>query len=151
MQRLTLVVLTVPYRHHIRVANRIIHRQLQHSEFHGVERINPPWAPAWTRVHPSKLLLLFYERFLGLRDERCGKAVETALDTYALISRQAVALNAKSDASHLEDLDGTLRLFKRLAELDYGLDQFFGLVLNDHAQTVLADLGAGSSKENWAN
>ena len=48
--------------------------------------------------------------------QRCGKAVETALATYALISRQAVALNAKSDASHLEDLDGALRLFKRLAE-----------------------------------
>ena len=49
--------------------------------------------------------------------QRCGKAVETALATYALISRQAVALNAKSGASHLEDLDGALRLFKRLAEL----------------------------------
>jgi len=36
-----------------------------------------------------------------------------------LISRQAVALNAKSGASHLEDLDGALRLFKRLAELDF--------------------------------
>ena len=43
----------------------------------------------------------------------------TALDTYALISQQAVALNAKSGASHLEDLDGALRLFKRLAELDF--------------------------------
>jgi hypothetical protein len=51
--------------------------------------------------------------------QRCGKAVETALDTYALISRQAVALNSKSGASHLEDLDGALRLFKRLAELDF--------------------------------
>ena len=51
--------------------------------------------------------------------QRCGKAVETALDTYALISRQAVALNSKSGASHLEDLDGALCLFKRLAELDF--------------------------------
>jgi hypothetical protein len=51
--------------------------------------------------------------------QRCGKAVETALDTYALISRQAVALNSKSGNSHLEDLDGGLRLFKRLAELDF--------------------------------
>ena len=51
--------------------------------------------------------------------QRCGKAVETALDTYALISRQSVALNAKSGASHLEDLDGALSLFKRLAELDF--------------------------------
>jgi hypothetical protein len=50
---------------------------------------------------------------------RCGKAVKTALDTYALISRQAVALNSKSGNSHLEDLDGALRLFKRLAELDF--------------------------------
>ena len=39
--------------------------------------------------------------------------------TYVLISRQAVALNAKSGDSHLEDLDGALRLFKRLAELDF--------------------------------
>ena len=51
--------------------------------------------------------------------QRCGKAVETALDTYALISRQAVALNAKSGASHLEALDGALRLFKRFTELDF--------------------------------
>ena len=51
--------------------------------------------------------------------QRCGKAVETALDTYALISRQAIALNAKSGASHLEDLNGALRLFKRIAELDF--------------------------------
>ena len=51
--------------------------------------------------------------------QRCGKAVETALDTYALISQQAVALNSKSGNSHLEDLDGGLRLFKRLAELDF--------------------------------
>ena len=51
--------------------------------------------------------------------QRCDKAVETALDTYALISRQSVALNSKSGASHLEDLDGALRLFKRLAELDF--------------------------------
>ena len=48
--------------------------------------------------------------------QRCGKAVETALATYALISRQSVALNSKSGASHLEDLDGALRLFKRLTE-----------------------------------
>jgi hypothetical protein len=47
--------------------------------------------------------------------QRCGKAVENALDTYALISRQSVALNAKSGASHLEALDGALRLFKHLA------------------------------------
>ena len=39
--------------------------------------------------------------------------------TYALISQQAVALNSKSGDSHLEDLDGALRLFKRLAELDF--------------------------------
>jgi hypothetical protein len=51
--------------------------------------------------------------------QRCGRAVETALDIYALISQQSVALNAKSGASHLEDLDGTLRLFQRLAELDF--------------------------------
>ena len=50
---------------------------------------------------------------------RCAKAVETALDTYALISQQAVALNSKSGNSHLEDMDGALRLFKRLAELDF--------------------------------
>jgi hypothetical protein len=50
---------------------------------------------------------------------RCGKAVKTALDTYALIRQQAVALNSKSGDSHLEDLDGALRLFKRLAELDF--------------------------------
>jgi len=48
---------------------------------------------------------------------RCAKAIETALDTYALISLQAVALNSKSGNSHLEELDGALRLFKRLAEL----------------------------------
>src|SRR5260370_37702481 len=52
--------------------------------------------------------------------QRCGKAVETALDTYALITQQAVSLNSKSGDSHLEDLDGALRLFKRLAELDFG-------------------------------
>ena len=51
--------------------------------------------------------------------QRCGKAVETALDTYALISRQAVALNAKSGASHLENLNEAIRLFKGLAELDF--------------------------------
>jgi hypothetical protein len=51
--------------------------------------------------------------------QRCGQAVKNALDTYALISRQSVALNAKSGASHLEDLNGALRLFKRLAELDF--------------------------------
>src|SRR5271166_4597297 len=33
---------------------------------------------------------------------------------------------------------------------DHGLDQFIGMVLDDNAQTVLADLGAGSSKETWA-
>ena len=33
---------------------------------------------------------------------------------------------------------------------DHGLDQFIGLVLDDNAQTVLADLGAASSKETWA-
>jgi hypothetical protein len=50
---------------------------------------------------------------------RCGKAVETALDTYALISQQAVALNSKSGNFHLKDLDGGLRLFKRLAALNF--------------------------------
>jgi hypothetical protein len=50
---------------------------------------------------------------------RCAKAIETALDTYALISLQAVALDSKSGDSHLEELDGALRLFKRLAELDF--------------------------------
>jgi len=33
---------------------------------------------------------------------------------------------------------------------DHGLDQFIGMVLDDKAQTVLADLGAGSTKETWA-
>jgi hypothetical protein len=33
---------------------------------------------------------------------------------------------------------------------DHGLDQFIGMVLDDQAQTALADLGAGSSKETWA-
>jgi hypothetical protein len=33
---------------------------------------------------------------------------------------------------------------------DHGLDQFIGMVLDDNAQTVLADLGTGSSKETWA-
>ena len=74
---------------------------------------------------PYGILLLIYEGILTPTPEeeeslqRCDKAVETALDTYALISRQSVALNSKSGASHLEDLDGALRLFKRLAELDF--------------------------------
>ena len=50
---------------------------------------------------------------------RCAKAIETALDTYALISLQGVALDSKSGDSHLEELDDALRLFKRLAELDF--------------------------------
>ena len=50
---------------------------------------------------------------------RCGKAVETALDTYALISQQVVALNSKSGDAHLEELDKALRLFKRLTELNF--------------------------------
>jgi hypothetical protein len=29
------------------------------------------------------------------------------------------------------------------------LDQFIGMVLDDKAQTVLADLGAGSAKETY--
>jgi|HubBroStandDraft_5_1064220.scaffolds.fasta_scaffold663320_2 hypothetical protein len=32
---------------------------------------------------------------------------------------------------------------------DHGLDQFIGMVLDDKAQTVLADLGAGSAKETY--
>ena len=32
---------------------------------------------------------------------------------------------------------------------DHGLDQFIGMVLDDKAQTVLADLGAGSTKETY--
>ena len=33
--------------------------------------------------------------------------------------------------------------------VNHGLDQFIGMVLDDKAQTVLADLGAGSSKETY--
>jgi len=44
--------------------------------------------------------------------------------------------------------------FKGTPKLDirtkHGLDQFVGMVLDEDAQTVLADLGAGSSKETWA-
>ena len=69
MQGLTLVGIAVPNRHHVRVADGVVHRQLQHAEFHGVERIDPPWSPARTRVHPDKLLLLLHERFPGLRDD----------------------------------------------------------------------------------
>jgi Mrp family chromosome partitioning ATPase len=45
-------------------------------------------------------------------------------------------------------------LFKNTPKLDirtdHGLDRFIGMVLDDNAQTVLADLGAGNSKETWA-
>jgi hypothetical protein len=39
--------------------------------------------------------------------------------TVYVLSPLHVALNSKSGDSHLEDLDGALRLFKRLAELDF--------------------------------
>jgi hypothetical protein len=71
----------------------------------------------WDAIKALNQALVSAEEEESLR--RCGKAVETALDTYALISQQAVALNSKSGNSHLEDLDGGLRLFKRLAELDF--------------------------------
>jgi hypothetical protein len=57
------------------------------------------------------------------------------------------------------DIDNKTRgslshLFKGTPKLDirteHGLDQFIGMVLDDNAQTVLADLGGGSSKEIWA-
>jgi hypothetical protein len=50
---------------------------------------------------------------------RCAKAIKTALDTYAFISLQAVALDPRSGDSHLDQMDSALRLFKRLAELDF--------------------------------
>ena len=71
----------------------------------------------WDAIKALNQALVSAEEEESLR--RCGKAVETALETYALISQQAVALNSKSGNYHLEDLDGGLRLFKRLAELDF--------------------------------
>src|SRR5690242_71338 len=56
------------------------------------------------------------------------------------------------------DIDNKTRgslshLFKGTPKLDirtkHGLDEFIALVLEGNAQTVLADLGAGSSKETW--
>ena len=56
------------------------------------------------------------------------------------------------------DIDNKTRgslchLFKGTPKLDirtkHGLDEFIGMVLDEGAQTVLADLGAGNSKETW--
>jgi hypothetical protein len=71
----------------------------------------------WDAIKALNRALVSAEEEESLR--RCAKAIETALDTYALISLQAVALDSKSGDSHLEELDGALRLFKRLAELDF--------------------------------
>ena len=91
------------------------------TPFMGWEGSQPPRnkevLQTWDAIKALNRALVSAEEEESL--QRCGKAVETALDTYALISRQSVALNSKSGASHLEDFDGALRLFKRLAELDF--------------------------------
>ena len=85
---------------------------------YGCEGSQPPRnkevLQAWDAIKALNQTLVSAEEEESLH--RCGKAVETALDTYGLISQQSVALNTKSGDSHLEDLDGALRLFKRLAE-----------------------------------
>jgi hypothetical protein len=75
----------------------------------GPSRLNKEILQTWDAIKALNEALVSAEEEESL--QRCGKAVETALDLYALISRQAVALNAKSGASHLEDLNGALRLF----------------------------------------
>ena len=100
---------------------RSVLNKLGTDALYGWEGSQPPRnkevLQTWDAIKALNQALVSAEEEESL--QRCGKAVETALDTYALISRQAVALNAKSGASHLEDLDGALRLFKRLAELDF--------------------------------
>ena len=100
---------------------RSVLNKLGTDALYGWEGSQPPRnkevLQTWDAIKALNQALVSAEEEESL--QRCGKAVETALDTYALISRQSVALNAKSGASHLEDLDGALRLFKRLAELDF--------------------------------
>ena len=100
---------------------RSVLNRLDTDALYGWEGSQPPRnkevLQTWDAIKALNQALVSAEEEESL--QRCGKAVETALDTYALISRQSVALNSKSGASHLEDLDGALRLFKRLAELDF--------------------------------
>ena len=60
----------------------------------------------WDAIKALNQALVSGEEEESLR--RCAKAIETALDTYALISLQAVALDSKSGDSHLEEFQ-TLR------------------------------------------
>ena len=71
----------------------------------------------WDAINALNQALVSGEEEESLR--RCARAIQTAVDTYALISLQAVALDSKSGDSHLEEIDGALRLFNRLAELDF--------------------------------
>ena len=62
MERHPLARLHVPDGHHVRVADGLIHRQLQHAELDGVERIDPTRPPLGILVHPVLLATLLLER-----------------------------------------------------------------------------------------
>ncbi len=83
MQCLTLVRLTVPDRHHVGVADRVVHRNLQHAELDQIKRIDPSRPPARARIHPRKLTLLLQQRFLRLWNK--DEAIQQSFDRRKLV------------------------------------------------------------------
>lgn len=95
--------------------------RLGSDDFYAGEGSQPPRnkevLQTWDAIKALNQALVSGEEEESLR--RCARAIQSAVDTYALISLQAVALDSKSGDSHLEEIDGALRLFNRLAELDF--------------------------------
>jgi hypothetical protein len=95
--------------------------RLDTDEFYAGDGSEPPRnkevLQTWDAIKALNQALVSTEEEESLR--RCAKAIQTAVETYALISLQAVALDSRSGDSHLDEIDGAIRLFKRLAELDF--------------------------------
>jgi len=95
--------------------------RLGSDDFYAGDGSQPPRnkevLQTWDAIKALNQALVSGEEEESLR--RCARAIQTAVDTYALISLQAVALDSRSGDSHLEEIDGALRLFNRLAELDF--------------------------------
>ena len=100
---------------------RSVLNRLGTDDLYGWDGSQPPRnkevLQTWDAIKALNQALVSTEEEESLR--RCAKAIRTALDTYALISLQAVALDPRSGDSHLDQMDSALRLFKRLAELDF--------------------------------
>jgi hypothetical protein len=95
----------------------------------------------WYDIVAPVALLVIVTLYLFWLDRKAGSC--TASKRIEMVDAD---IDNKSRGSLSHRFKGTPKIDIRT---DHGLDQFIGMVLDNKAQTVLADLGAGSTKETY--